>query len=186
MVLRWCGRLTLWLLRWRVEGEPPQPPCVLIVAPHTSSWDAVILSAVRFQVGVPVAFLAKRELFRGIWGRFVRRIGGIAVDRGELNAAATAAIDLLRTSRRVVLTLFPEGSRRRQDGWAAGFHVIAREAGVPVAMALLNYERRVVRFGPVFEPAEDVDDDMPGIRAFFEDGHGRIPEHATPVRLRSE
>jgi 1-acyl-sn-glycerol-3-phosphate acyltransferase len=186
MVLRACGWLVLRVLGWRVEGAPPSPPCVLIIAPHTSSWDAVILTAVRLQLGVHVAFLAKRELFRGVWGRLVRRLGGIAVERGEVNTAAKAAIDLLRTSGRVVLALFPEGTRRRRQHWATGFHVIARDAGVPVAMALLNYERRVVRFGPEFEPADDVGDDMPRIQRFFEDGRGRLPDHATPVRLRGD
>jgi 1-acyl-sn-glycerol-3-phosphate acyltransferase len=56
---------------------------ILVGAPHTSYWDFVLMLLVMWNGGVPPRVLMKQELFRGPVGWFLRRCGGIAVDRDK-------------------------------------------------------------------------------------------------------
>jgi putative phosphoserine phosphatase / 1-acylglycerol-3-phosphate O-acyltransferase len=62
----------------------PSEGAVLIAANHRSYFDVVALALVAAQLGRPVRFLAKRELFDApVIGQVTRAIGGIPVDRGS-------------------------------------------------------------------------------------------------------
>ena len=69
-------RFCSWLLRrcgWRVQGEfPDVPKLVLIAAPHSSWWDGVWGLLVKVAVGADISFMGKRELFRGPLGALLR------------------------------------------------------------------------------------------------------------------
>src|ERR1051325_9743315 len=76
------GSLALKLLGWRIEGDiPDHPRMVVIVAPHTSNWDFVVGLAARYALRLDASWLGKHTLFRPPFGWFMRRWGGIAVDR---------------------------------------------------------------------------------------------------------
>jgi len=55
----------------------------------------------------------------------------------------------------------------------SGFLHIARGAGVPVVLATLDYGDRVVRLGPTFEVAEDIEAERVRVEAFFAPVQGR-------------
>ena len=87
------GRAILRLGGWRVEGEfPDLPRFVIIVAPHSSAWDAVWGIAAMLAMGVRITFLAKAEAFRGPLGWLLSRIGGVPVDRKKAHGAVPPAL----------------------------------------------------------------------------------------------
>ena len=66
---------------WRLEGELPDiPRAVVIAAPHSSWWDGIWGLLFKVALGVDIAFMAKRELFRWPLGGLLRRLGGVPIE----------------------------------------------------------------------------------------------------------
>lgn len=163
-------------LGWRVEGELPDlPKFVIAVAPHTSNWDFVVGAAVMFALDLRIAFLGKHTLFRGSLGAVLRWMGGIPVDRSNPHGMVAESIASFARMDRRVLAIAPEGTRRRGAPFRSGFLRIARGAGVPVLLATLDYGARCVRFGPWFEPGEDIEAERARAEAFFAGIQGKRP-----------
>jgi len=172
----------LALAGWRVEGAPPATGSfVLIAAPHTSNWDAVIMLAAAREFGLRISWFVKESWFRFPLGPVMRRLGGVPIDRSARHGMVEQAIELLKQSERLVLAVPPEGTRGRAPHWKTGFYHIARGAGVPIVMGYLDYGRRVAGMGPAFVPTGDLVEDFKVFRAFYEKIHARYPEHAGVV-----
>lgn len=89
----------------------PRSGPVLFVGNHVGVLDGPMLPALAPR---PTSVLVKRELFRGILGRFLRFIGHIPVTRGSGDRAAlSAALAILHAGGAV--GMFPEGTRGRGD-----------------------------------------------------------------------
>jgi 1-acyl-sn-glycerol-3-phosphate acyltransferase len=168
------GHAALRLLGWRVEGEVPNlPKFVIAVAPHTSNWDFVVGAAAMFALDLRLAFLGKHTLFRWPFGPVLRWMGGIPVDRSSPHGVVAASVDAFVNVERRLLAIAPEGTRRHVARFKPGFLHIARGARVPVLLASLDYAARCVRFGPSFEPGEDVEADRRRTEAFFATVRGK-------------
>lgn len=178
-LLRWCG--------WRLVGEAPEVArCVIIFAPHTSSWDLPLLLAVREAFGRPVAYLAKHTLFRFPLGGLLRASGAIPVDRTERNALVSKLAQAFRERPSLWLALSPEGTRDRTDHWKSGFYHVAREAGVPLLLAFIDSSRRECGLGGLVALTGDVEADMERVRTFYADKRGIVPARESEMRLRDE
>jgi 1-acyl-sn-glycerol-3-phosphate acyltransferase len=148
-------------MRWRVEGELPNlPKFVIIAAPHTSNWDFVIGIAAKFALGLTVFWLGKDSLFRGPFGRLMRSLGGIAVDRTTSNDVVDASVREFERRERLVLAVAPEGTRKKVQRWRTGFYHIAHGARVPIVTVALNSEARALQLGAPFITTGDVDADL--------------------------
>ncbi|WP_285749449.1 lysophospholipid acyltransferase family protein [Lentzea sp. NBRC 105346] len=135
---RWIARVPY---RWQFRGVrvhsrerfPASGP-VIVVSNHTSMHDGPILLG-----AIPrrTVFLIKQEMFRGIVGFLLRKIGQVPVRRGEVDRAPL--MTLLKVLRGGgVVGVFPEGTRGSGDVAAAqsGAAWLARSSGalvVPVA-----------------------------------------------------
>ena len=165
--------LSLAFLRatgWQLTGELPAgtTKCVLIAAPHTSNWDLPYTLMVAFGLRLNVRWMGKASIFRWPFGGLMRWLGGIAVDRSKNNnLVAASAQELVRATGTVQLVVPPEGTRRLTRQWKTGFYFIAQQAGVPIILAYLDYERRVGGLGPVFHPTGDVESDLQAIKRFY-------------------
>jgi 1-acyl-sn-glycerol-3-phosphate acyltransferase len=165
---RVVGRAILALIGWRVEGEVPNVPKMVIgVAPHTSNWDFIVGVAVMFALDLRIDFLGKHTLFRGPLGAFMRWIGGIPVDRSHPQGVVPEAVAGFGRVQQRLLAIAPQGTRTRGARFKSGFLRIARGAGVPVVLAALDYGARAVRFGPTFMPGEDIDAELARTEAYF-------------------
>lgn len=163
--------LRAWL-RLRVEGAEhvPADGPVLIASTHASHADSIALGAAAPR---PVFFLGDRRLLAWpVLGRYLPRLGMVALRRGEGDRAAMGVIaGLLDAGHAVVV--YPEGSRSR-DGRVyrprSGASRLAAAAGVPVVPASVvgTYEvwptgqrprwrggRVAIRFGPAMDPPDD-------------------------------
>ena len=170
------GRMVLALMRFRVVGEVPDlPKFVIAVAPHTSNWDFVVGAAAMFALDLRLAFIGKHTLFRPPFGGLFRWMGGIPVDRSSPHGVVEQSVQAFRQMDRRVLAIAPEGTRKRVPQFKSGFLHIARGAGVPVVLAALDYENRVVRLGPTMDPGEDVESERRRIEDYFRTVRGRRP-----------
>jgi 1-acyl-sn-glycerol-3-phosphate acyltransferase len=138
-VTRALGHAALRLLGWRVEGEVPNlPKFVVAVAPHTSNWDFVVGVAAMFALDLRIAFLGKHTLFRWPFGRLMRWMGGIPVDRASPHGVVNQSIDAFMRVERRILAIAPVGTRRLVAHFMSGFLLFARGANVPVVLASLD------------------------------------------------
>ena len=101
------------IFRPKVVGKNniPKNGSVVLAGNHTNNLDSVMLIAV---VSRQVHFLAKIELFKGIFGVIVRGLGCIPVNRKIHDKdALKSAKDVLKNNR--VIGIFPEGTINRTD-----------------------------------------------------------------------
>ena len=181
-----AGRLILAGFRLRAVDEGPgaHRPLV-IVAPHTSYVDAVLLLALAWSTGYNVRAMVEQRFFTGPFDRLFRSLGAIPVDRAHPIGVVEQFTALLDDPS-VMLVIAPEGTRSRREAWKTGFYRIARAAGVPVTLGYLDMSRREAGLGPTIELTGDVAADMDVIRSFYAGKTGWKPALASQVRFHRE
>ncbi len=163
------SRLMLRLLGWKIIGNIPPDikKCVILAAPHTSNWDFVIGRLTYWSSGVPVKFLIKTEAFQHPLGFLVRKMGGIAVDRGKSTNLVEQVAELFPHYDVLNVVIAPEGTRKLVKEWKRGFYYIALRAKVPIVMGFLNYDHKTGGFGPVLHPSGDYKADLKILEDFY-------------------
>ena len=168
-IFRSISNLILRLAGWRVEGLLPDiPKFILIGAPHTSNWDFVLFLGVIFHLNANVRFMGKAELFRRPFGWFFYWCGGVPVDRKKSQGLVEQMAEACEKSDRFILTIAPEGTRHYVSEWKMGFYHIAKKAGIPLVMAVVDGRKKAVRVGQVFHLTDNMDADIKTIKGFFE------------------
>jgi 1-acyl-sn-glycerol-3-phosphate acyltransferase len=167
-ILRFLANLILRMTGWRVEGKLPDlPKYILIGAPHTSNWDFLLFLGVIFHLKANAKYMGKAELFRKPFGWFFYWCGGVPVDRKKSQGLVEQMVDAAERSDKFILTIAPEGTRHKVTEWKMGFYHIAKNAGLPVVMAVVDGENKTVRVGQVFHLTENMDEDIKAIKGFF-------------------
>jgi 1-acyl-sn-glycerol-3-phosphate acyltransferase len=183
-------RAARWLLAfggWSVDIPwPPDPRGIIVVYPHTSNWDFVVGILALLASGLPAQWVAKDTIFRWPFGRLLRYLGGIPVNRRERTGFIEQLAAEFRRRPWMWLALAPEGTRARTDYWKSGFYHLAFAAGVPVGLGFLDYGRRVAGVTSWLSLSGDKDKDLARIRAFYADKSGRYPALAGEIRLRDD
>lgn len=168
---------TLHLMGWRVSGEKPKiDKYVIIAAPHTSNWDFPITLMVCFAMRLPIYWVGKASLFPWPIGWLMRWLGGIPVDRSKVNNLVQGTIDSFNRTQRLTVVVPPEGTRGKVTHWKTGFYYIAQGAGVPVALAFLDFKEKIGGIGPIFQPTGDIEADMQEIQKFYKGISGKNPK----------
>lgn len=168
-LFHYLAKLIMRLVGWRVDGKlPGLPKFVLIGAPHTSNWDFVLFLGLIFSLRANVRFMGKAEVFRSPFGWFFYWCGGIPVDRKKSTGLVEQMVKASKESEKFILTIAPEGTRHHVTEWKRGFYHIAKNAGIPIVMAVVDGKHKTVRVGQVFHPTEDMEADMQTIKRFFE------------------
>lgn len=171
---RWFGRTLLRLGGWRMVGQfPDLPRVVLIGAPHSSNWDGVWGFAAKLALGLDIKILGKHQLFWWPMGSILRRLGVIAVDRSAAHGVVEQAASLIAQAEQFWFGLAPEGTRKPVERWKPGFWKIAKAAGVPVLPAYFHYPDKIIGIGPVFELTDDMMGDIGRIRAWYRPWQGK-------------
>jgi 1-acyl-sn-glycerol-3-phosphate acyltransferase len=168
----WPRRACWWFFHrlggWRFEGDfPDVPRLVIIVAPHSSAWDAIWGLAAKIGLDLDIAFMAKREAFIGPLGWLLRWAGGLPVDRAAPGGIAAQVAEGMRQRGHSWFLLAPEGTRRRVREWKSGFWKIARAADAPVLCVAFDYPSRTIHLGPVLAMGEDLAAEMARVRAWY-------------------
>lgn len=171
---RGFARTVLRLGGWRVIGQWPDiNKVVIIVAPHSSAWDAVWGIAAKVSLSLGIVFIGKKEAFWGPMGWLLRKFGGMPVDRSAPAGIVDQVANEMRAAERMWFVLAPEGTRRKVDHWKTGFWKIARRAQVPVFYLGFNYPDRTIRLGELVTLTDDMEADIRRIRALFANYQGK-------------
>lgn len=178
----WLRAVGAWLMRragWRFEGQFPDiAKFVVIVAPHTSNWDFPVGLSAKWALGFDAHWWGKDTLFLPPLGWFMRANGGIPVVRHNKQDVVERTVAAFKQHPRFALALAPEGTRRKVTQWRSGFWHVAQGANVPIVCVALDWERKVVRLGPVTTAHEaDAEAGIARIRALFAGVRGHTPAH---------
>jgi 1-acyl-sn-glycerol-3-phosphate acyltransferase len=186
------SRLASGLLRlggWRIHfnGLPAQQG-VIVVYPHTSNWDFVVMMLTKWAVGVQVRFWGKDTLFRiPLFGRWLRWLGGVAVQRTAPQGAVAQVVEMIlaakRENRYFWMGLAPEGTRKAVPGWRTGFYKAALGAGVPLGLVRLDYARREVTILDFIGLTGHEVTDFGRIESVYSGVIGQVPANASPIQL---
>ena len=183
-------RLALWLLRalgWRVGGTQPNlDRYVLIAAPHTSNWDFPLMLAFAAVYDMRISWMGKHSLFKPPWGFFMRALGGVPIKRDRNHNVVEAMVETFNQSKKLVLVVPTEGTRKRVDYWKSGFYHIAHQANVPIVPSFLDWGSKCGGFGPALIPTGDVVADMQYFRDFYAGMRGKFHDQFGPIVLREE
>lgn len=166
------GRVTVTGLD-ALRADPRSRGPLIVVANHVSNVDPPLVGGwLASGLGRRTAFLAKEQLFKGPWGRFMLAQGMIPVRAGRSD------VDALRQARSVlerggVIVVFPEGTRSpdgvigeafggaallaaRPDAWIVPAGVGDTDLLMPRGARLPRFGTRVsVRFGEPFQLVPD-------------------------------
>jgi 1-acyl-sn-glycerol-3-phosphate acyltransferase len=128
--IAWVVMRTGWSIRVHDAHLVPARGPVILAPNHTGFLDPPLLMGTSPR---PVHCLAKREIFRGPLGWFLRAIGQIPIDRsGTDRTALSSALAVLAAGR--VLVVYPEGTRGSGDfaDLRRGLAWLAVRSGAPV------------------------------------------------------
>ena len=175
---------SLNLMGWEVDNHCPLEldQYVMIAAPHTSNWDALYARLGLKALGVNVRLTIKDSYMKLPFGPFVRAMGGIGIDRrpkasGEARPSMVQLMtDLFKTHPKLVMLVTPEATRARQEQWKTGFYHVALNAGVPIALAYMDYAKKKTGVGKIVHPTGDCEKDMAEIMAFYAQVKAKFPE----------
>jgi len=175
---------SLGLMGWEIDNhwDLDIDQCVMIAAPHTSNWDALYARLALKALGVNVRLTIKDSYMKFPFGPFVRAMGGIGIDRSvkqqdqQRPSMVQLMSDLFKTHPKLVMLVTPEGTRAKQEQWKTGFYHVAVAAGVPIALAYMDYAKKKTGVGKIVYPSGDYEKDMTEIMAFYENIHAKFPE----------
>ena len=167
----------LRLAGWKVRGDwPDLGKAVLVAAPHTSNWDGLNMLATAGFYRVKLRWMGKRALTRGPFGWLIKWLGCVPIDRSGANDAVRAMADAFAAEERMILAVPPEGTRSAVREWKTGFYHIARTAGVPLILSVLDYGSKTVSLAAIVRPSGDYEADLPVIQSHYANAVGLRPE----------
>ena len=183
------ARVLLAAFGWCVRFEGlPGPKGIAIVFPHTSNWDFVLGLLAKWALDLPIRWIGKESLFRGVTGatlgRLMRLWGGRPVNRHHSSGAVEQLAVLMQSEPWFWLGLSPEGTRRRTDHLRSGFYHLALKLDLPVALAYIDYGRREVGVTRFVRMSGDVEHDLTMLRTFYSDKVGRHPANASVIAFK--
>ena len=178
---RFTNRFWPWLVRgllrlsgWRLLGELPDVPKLIIIgAPHSSYWDGVWGLMMKIALRLDIKIMIKREVLDSPLGLILRPLGMIGINRKAALNVVGQMVRRFADHPRMWLGITPEGTRKHVKLWKSGFLRIAREAEVPILPVFLDYPTKTFTLGTLQYATDDPDADMARIRALFRGYRGK-------------
>lgn len=163
---------------WKIIGQPAPElkKYLFIVAPHTSNWDFLVGIFIRGILKFQANFLGKASLFKPPYGWIFSMLGGYPVDRSKSTKLVDQVAELYAKHDRFVITVTPEGTRKKVAEWKTGFYFIAVRAKVPILPVVFDWGKKEVRFEPPYYPTDDLKVDLPRIKAIYKGATGKQGE----------
>ena len=166
---RWVGRKLMAFTGWRVAGNiPDHPKLIIAAAPHTSNWDFVHTMILVLAVGVKFSYLMKQEAFIWPFKKMFLALGGIPVDRSRGDEMMDQMREWLEHNPTCWVGLTPEGTRTPVTKYKTGFLRIAQTVEAPILLVAWDYPAKTFYFIEPPELTGDVDTDARNIKAFYD------------------
>ena len=181
---RFAGGLLLKLMGWRIVGQMPNvPKLVVIAAPHTSNLDGFVAVCALFSLNLRLSMLGKHTLFKGPLAPLMRWLGIVPVNRAAAGGMVAQSVAQFEQHDRFWLGIAPEGTRHNASEWKIGFHRIALAAQVPVLPVILDYGRKEIRLTETLMPSADAAADLAAVLRRYAGVQGRRSDRMSePLR----
>ncbi len=164
----WLAILVLRVMGWKIKGElPNHPQLVVCAAPHTSNWDFILAMLVSLALGVKFSYLMKREAFIWPFKNMFMALGGVPLDRGSSDETVRQISEWYRSHDQVWLAITPEGTRSKVRKWKTGFLRIAHMAKVPVLLVAWHYPEKSLYLDKVWHTTGNHAQDAEEIRKYM-------------------
>lgn len=166
--------LTGWKCRGNLKGISKS---ILVVAPHTSYWDAVIGKCFLLKLGVRHVILSKKALFRFPFGLFMRVFGSIPVGNVKGHNAINDVAEMLQAADRLHVVICPEGGFPATKRWNPGFYYMAQKANVPIVVAYIDYKKKEAGIKGIITDLSDRKKVYRQLAEYYKDVTARHPEN---------
>ena len=177
--MKWFSRLLLLLTGWKITGNYRNDikKKIIIMAPHTSSWDLGVGLMCRPLMNDQIYFVAKKEAFEPRWvGVVLRWLGGIPVNRSKSTNFVRAVVNEFEKRDRLTIVLTPEGTRKKVTKLKSGFYYMARKGDLPIIMCAVDYPTKIVHFSDPVYLSEHMEAELKKIERYFRPYTGLHPE----------
>lgn len=182
MIAKLFAKAVLKTGRWKDSDWPLGiTQCIIIEAPHTSTWDFFWGKMYFTKRGVKAYFLIKKEMFFFPFVRLLKAAGGLPVDRQRASHLVDDLANTLKQRPEINLVLTPEATRKPVTKWKHGFFYIALKTGLPVIVSYIDYKKREMGILEVFRPTPDmnVDVELKRIKKLYQGITAKYPENFT-------
>ncbi|MGJ3255074.1 MAG: 1-acyl-sn-glycerol-3-phosphate acyltransferase [Alcanivorax sp.] len=168
---------------WNVAPFPAVDSAIIVGGPHTSNWDGVLGLIGKTAIGLDAHLMIKDNLFKGPLGWLLRRCGAIPIDRSRSAGMVEQTVEQFAKHDQLYIVVTPEGTRSRAPKWKTGFYHIAYQAGVPIVVALADYQNKCIVFPDVLTPSGDLEKDLQHLHRCFASVTPKHPEKlSAPVK----
>ncbi len=175
-IFYWFSNIALFFLGWKTKGKTPQiDKFVLIAAPHSTNWDFVLFLLIIFKLKISVHWMGKQSMFIWPFKWFLKRLGGIPIDRAKKQNVVQLMANAFDTSEKLIVTIAPSGTRGKTVKWKSGFYHIACQSKVPIVFGFIDYPQKVIGIGPAFSPTGEIKADMKVIKKYYSQFSGKYP-----------
>lgn len=162
---------------WKVEGKFPDiPKSIVVVAPHTSYWDAILGKLFLLSFKVNHRFLSKKELFYFPMNIIMYLFGAVPVGGVKNRNAIHDACNLLHNANGLHVVICPEGRFARTERWNSGFYYMAFKADVPIVVAYLDYRKKEIGVKGVITDLSDINNVYKELTGYYVGVSAKYPE----------
>ena len=182
-MLRLISIIGLKLFGFKITGDhrPDLLKKIYAVVPHTSNWDFPIGLMVMYKMRFRVNYFGKASLFKGPFSWIFTKTGGIPINRSKSNNTVQDIVEIIKLRETFTLALAPEGTRAKVDKLKKGFYHISKLAEIPIVLVRFDYQNKIIDFGELFLPSDDIEMDFQYIRSYFNGVLGKNPENSLSV-----
>jgi len=169
---------------WKNTPTMPEGAGITIAAPHTSNWDIFYAMAAAIIIDVKMYFSIKDSWCRmPVVGSLILWMGGIPIDR---SSGGKGQVDLIKEfverhkTDRIFFLFTPEGTRGRVAKWKTGFYHVAKDCGLPIFLAQVDYRTKVSGVFHTYQLTDNKEMDVKAIQASYESIYGKFPQDQYP------
>ena len=173
------------LFGWKTTPTSPEGAGITIAAPHTSNWDIFYAMAAAIIIDVKMYFSIKESWCRmPVVGPLILWMGGIPIDRSP---SGKGQVELIKEfvhkhkEDRIFFLFTPEGTRGRVEKWKTGFYHVAKDCGLPIFLAQVDYRTKVSGVFHTYQLTDDKVADVSAIQASYESIYGKFPQDQYPA-----
>ena len=172
------SRIILESFGWKLTGSFPDiKKSVVVLAPHTSSWDFIIGRLYLDAMDIESFTLIKKEMFFFPFNIIMSKLGAIPVDRGNKKINHISQLKSIFDEREEFnLFIAPEGTRKKVIHWKKGFFYIAKEADVPIVLSYIDYKKKRIGIEGIVNDTSSIQNTMKEINIFYKNINAKHPE----------
>ncbi|HEY9168913.1 MAG TPA: 1-acyl-sn-glycerol-3-phosphate acyltransferase [Lutibacter sp.] len=165
------------VFRWKIIGNFPRTlkKYVIIAAPHTHWHDFPLGVLIKYAEDLPANYIGKASLFKPPFGFIFSWLGGTPIDRSTSSNKVEAIVKIFNEKENFILTLSPEGTRKKTTTWKSGFYYIAKGANVPIVMISFDFKNKEVKVAEPYYLTDNMENDFNFFYKFYEGIQGKIP-----------